>query len=79
MDEALSERVTSIAQIATYPKKAFLLRDGQVCDKACMVVNGLARAYYVNEGRDINSRFMDEGSIITSWTSYYQQKPVMNT
>jgi CRP-like cAMP-binding protein len=40
-----------------------------------MVVNGLARAYYVNEGKDITSRFMDEGFIITSWISYYHQEP----
>lgn len=75
MDEALSERIQSIATVTSYPKKSFLLRDGQVCDKACMVVQGLARAYYVNEGKDITSRFMGEGFIITSWISYYQQKP----
>lgn len=75
MDEALIERVKELAQIVTYPKKTFLLKDGQVCDKACMVVKGLARAYYINEDRDITSRFMDEGFIITSWVSYYQQQP----
>jgi CRP/FNR family transcriptional regulator, anaerobic regulatory protein len=75
MDEELTQRIQTIAQIVTYPKKTFLLRDGQVCDKACMVVSGLARAYYINEGKDITSRFMDEGFIITSWISYYQQKP----
>lgn len=75
MDEELAEKVRSVTQISTYPKKAFLLRDGQVCDKACMVVDGLARAYYVNEDKDITSRFMDEGFIITSWISYYHQQP----
>lgn len=75
MDEPLIERVKELAQIVMYPKKTFLLKDGQVCDKACMVVKGLARAYYINEDRDITSRFMDEGFIITSWVSYYQQQP----
>lgn len=75
MDEALIERVKELAQIVTYPKKTFLLKDGQICDKACMVVKGLARAYYINEDKDITSRFMDEGFIITSWVSYYQQQP----
>jgi CRP-like cAMP-binding protein len=75
MDDALVERVQSITQISQFQKKSFLLREGQICDKACMVVEGLARAYYINEDRDITSRFMDEGFIITSWISYYQQKP----
>jgi CRP-like cAMP-binding protein len=75
MDEELTEKVSSITQIIDYPKKAFLLRDGEICDKACMVVQGLARAYYIAEDRDITSRFMDEGFIITSWISYYHQQP----
>jgi CRP/FNR family transcriptional regulator, anaerobic regulatory protein len=74
MDEPLIERIKEITQIVTYPKKTYLLRDGQVCDKACMVIKGLARAYYINEDRDITSRFMDEGFIITSWVSYYHQQ-----
>jgi CRP/FNR family transcriptional regulator, anaerobic regulatory protein len=75
MDEPLAERIQSITQISQFQKKTFLLRDGQICDKACMVVEGLARAYYINEDKDITSRFMDEGFIITSWISYYHQKP----
>ena len=75
MDEELIEKVRSVAKISHYPKKTFLLRDGEVCDKACMVVEGLARAYYINEDKDITSRFMDEGFIITSWISYYHQQP----
>lgn len=75
MSDQLIERITEVAKIADYPKRSYLLRGGQICDKACMVVNGLARAYYINEDRDITSRFMDEGFIITSWISYYQQQP----
>ncbi|MEQ1678666.1 MAG: Crp/Fnr family transcriptional regulator [Chitinophagaceae bacterium] len=75
MEEPLIERIRELTHLVTYPKKAYLLRDGQVCDKACMVVKGLARAYYINEDRDITSRFMDEGFIITSWISYYHQQP----
>lgn len=74
MDEPLIDRIREITQVVTYPKKTYLLREGQVCDKACMVVKGLARAYYINGDRDITSRFMDEGFIITSWVSYYHQQ-----
>ena len=63
MNEALTEKITSVTRIIDYPKKAFLLRDGEVCDQACMVVKGLARAYYINEERDITSRFMDDKTL----------------
>jgi len=75
MDEQLVEKLKSVVQVVAYPKKTFLLKDGQVCDKACMVVKGLVRSYYINEDRDITSRFMDEGLILTSWISYYRQEP----
>jgi CRP-like cAMP-binding protein len=75
MSEELTERIKSLIKIVNYPAGAFILKEGQVCNKACMVINGLARSYYINEGKDITSRFMDEGFIITSWISYYTQKP----
>jgi len=71
----LTEKVRSVTKIITYPAGDFILKEGLVCNKACLVVKGLARSYYINEGRDITSRFMDEGFIITSWMSYYMQEP----
>src|SRR5688572_10942002 len=75
MGESLKEKIRSMAKIIFHPSGSFILKEGQVCNKACLVVKGLARSYYINEGKDITSRFMDEGFIITSWVSFYQQKP----
>ena len=75
MSEALTERIMSLAQIVHHPKKTVLLKEGEVNNHICMVVNGLCRSYYLNEGREITSRFMDEGFIITSWISFYTRKP----
>lgn len=75
MSEELTERVRMFTRIEEYRPGDYILREGQVCNKACLVVKGLARSYYINEDRDITSRFMDEGFIITSWVSYYTQKP----
>jgi CRP-like cAMP-binding protein len=71
----LTEKIKLVTKIIDCPAGTFLLKEGQVCDKVCMVIKGLARSYYMNEERDITSRFMDEGFIITSWISYYTQKP----
>ena len=75
MSEALAEKIRSIAWITHQPKKTVLLKEGEINNHICMVVSGLVRSYYLNEGREITSRFMDEGFIITSWISFYTRKP----
>ena len=72
---ALTERILSATKTVTYQAGDYILKEGQVCNKACLVIKGLARSYYINEDKDITSRFMDEGFIITSWISYYTQQP----
>jgi len=75
MSEELTEKIRSIARITHHPKKTILLKEGEINNHICMVVNGLVRSYYLNEGKEITSRFMDEGFIITSWISFYTRKP----
>lgn len=75
LSEAMRERLSVIAQIKSYNKNDVLLKEGDVANHACFVLKGLARAYYVTEGRTVTSRFMDEGFMITSWISFYTRKP----
>lgn len=75
MSEALTERIRSLASVIHHPKKTMLLKEGEVNNHICMVIKGLVRSYYLNEGKEITSRFMDEGFIITSWISFYTRKP----
>lgn len=75
MSEALKEAVKQQAKLVNCLPGDFILREGQVCNRACLIVKGLARSYYIVDGRDITSRFMDEGFIATSWMSFYDQKP----
>jgi CRP-like cAMP-binding protein len=75
LNEAMRERLLEIAQVKEYPKKTILLREGQTSDHAWFVLKGLSRAYYISDGKEITSRFMDEGFIITSWLSFYTRKP----
>lgn len=74
MNFHLAEKVRSMAIIDTFSKSDFILKEGQVCNKACFIVKGLTRSYYLREGIEITSRFMEEGNIVTSWPSYYTQK-----
>jgi CRP-like cAMP-binding protein len=75
MSETLAEKIRAVAKVKAYKKGEFILTEGQICDKASMIVKGFVRFYYVIDGRDITSRLLEEGFIISSWLSYYKQIP----
>ena len=75
LTSAMQERLIDITSIRQYPRKKLLLREGQTSDHACFVLQGVSRAYYTSNGREITTRFMDEGFIITSWISFYTRQP----
>lgn len=75
MSIQLADRIRSFTKIETYRAGDFILKEGQVCDRICLIVTGLTRSFYINEGLDITSRFMEQGFVVTSWPSYYTQKP----
>ena len=75
MSEELADAVRSLARETSYKAGEYILRDGQVCNKACLIAKGITRSFYVIDGLDITSRFMEEGYIVTSWMSYYSQQP----
>lgn len=75
MNSELSDMIQKVAKVDYYKKGEHLLKESEVCDKAGLLVKGLVRFYYINEEKDITSRLMEEGSIITAWISYYTQKP----
>lgn len=75
LSEEIKQRLEAITNIQSFPRKHSLLKDGETANYACFVIKGLARAYYINDGKEITSRFMDEGFIITSWISFYTRQP----
>lgn len=75
MTEEMTLTLRSLVKMTNYKAGEKILREGEVCNKAYFVVKGLIRSYYMSEDRDITSRFMEEENFITSWPSYFLQKP----
>lgn len=75
LSKELAERIQSVAYVKNHKAGDIVLKEGEVCNSISLIVKGLTRSYYLNDGIDITSRFMDEGNIVTSWISYYTQKP----
>jgi CRP/FNR family transcriptional regulator, anaerobic regulatory protein len=75
LDDVLKKKLLDISYTQHYKVGDHILREGDTCRRIALVVKGLTRSYYLIDGKDITSRFMDEGFILTSWISYYTQKP----
>jgi CRP-like cAMP-binding protein len=71
---ALRNMLQAETEIITLPRKHMLLRGGQRSDHVCMVLEGLVRSYYLNDGEEITTRLMPEGYLIMSVSSFYTRK-----
>ncbi|MDN3584022.1 Crp/Fnr family transcriptional regulator [Mucilaginibacter flavus] len=58
-----------------FPKKALLLKEGQVAQRIYFVKEGFTRAYYHKKGNEYTSWFMGQGEIILSVYSFFSRKP----
>ena len=74
LSKEMTEEIIAVTSVNDYPKRTLLLKENQVANHACFVLKGLARSYYMSDGKEITTRFMDEGFMITSWLSFYTRK-----
>jgi CRP-like cAMP-binding protein len=62
-------------EIITLPKKTILLKEGQTCNHIHVVLSGLLRMYYIKDGVEVCSRFIDESLMTISVKSFYARTP----
>jgi CRP-like cAMP-binding protein len=72
---ALQDQLTLSLKEKTFLKKEYLLKEGQVCRNICFIKSGLFRCFYNRDLTEVCSWFMQEGDIIISVDSFFQQKP----
>ena len=75
IDEDLKEAILKELEIIEIPKHHHLLKEGQVSDHIFVVVKGLLRMYYIKDGEEVCSRFMDEQHMAMSVNSFYSRMP----
>ncbi|MEM6264554.1 MAG: Crp/Fnr family transcriptional regulator [Bacteroidota bacterium] len=56
-------------------KGTVLVREGQHADKTYYIVQGSARAYYLQEGKDVSDWFAFEHEFISSIVSFFTHQP----
>lgn len=74
MDGALLDRIQSLP-VHQVRKGTLLLKEGDICDKGFHIVKGMLRVFYLKDGKEITSRFAEEGDACISYWSFYKQEP----
>ncbi|MTI30177.1 Crp/Fnr family transcriptional regulator [Xanthovirga aplysinae] len=59
----------------TINKGEIVVREGQFSDKAYLIVQGCARAYYLKDGKDISDWFAFEDEFMASIVSFFCKEP----
>ena len=74
-DLFLVEKLAAFLFSKKIQKKELLLREGQVNDRMFYVQKGLLRVYYIHDGKEVNTWFVQEGEFITSLKSFHKEIP----
>ena len=71
----LKTDIEKYLEILELPKGHILLKEGQRSDYIYVVIGGLLKMYYLKEGEEVCSRFMEEGHLSLSVKSFYTRTP----
>jgi CRP-like cAMP-binding protein len=65
----------SISTEKQIKKGDYLLRQDEVCKKSFWIEKGVARKYYLHDGKEINTELYFENDLAVSFDSYCTQQP----
>ena len=75
LSPGLRQYLQNVLQLKVLPKKEYLLKTGQVCNRIYFIESGIVRCFYVKYEKEICSWFMKEGDVIISVESFFTQQP----
>ena len=75
VDTQLREKINTSFERIELSKDTCLLKQDQVAKKLYFVEQGVLHTYYYHDGKQITSWFYTEELFVTSWYSFYTQKP----
>lgn len=75
LDQETLALLHSISTVKTFKKGDYLLRQDEICKKSYLIEKGIARKYYINDGKEITTELFFENDIAISFDSYCLQKP----
>jgi len=65
----------AVSSIRFIDKGEVIVKEGQYADKVYFILKGCARAYYINDGKDVSDWFAFENEFISSIVSFFGKQP----
>lgn len=75
LNDACKLKFFNFSKVIQLKKGDILVKEGQHSHDAYFIVNGSARAYYLNDGKDITDWFAFENDFICAINSFFQNVP----
>lgn len=75
LNAACASEFLNASRLITLKKGETLVKEGQYADKVFYILKGCARAYYLNDGKDITDWFAFENDFICAINSFFQNIP----
>lgn len=72
---AAREALEKATLLKCYKKNEFLLQAGEICKSGFQIVSGVARKFYLNDGKEITTELFFTDDIAVSLESYTLQQP----
>ena len=75
LEPACLAEVERISKEEHYKKGELLLRQDEVCRKSYLIKSGIARKYYLNDGKEMTTELYFENDLAMAFDSYSLQQP----
>lgn len=76
LESEVSESLVKSFEIITTDRKQLIVKEGETCDYIYLLLDGIARMYYIKDTEEICSLFFfEKNHIFTMPNSFYSRKP----
>ncbi len=75
LDFETEQVILECFETEVYKKNEFILVEGKICSKVSFIKSGLVRRFYMNDGQEVTNWIYYDRQLLTSMTSFFEQKP----
>lgn len=75
LSDPLRSALEQVVQREEVPARRHLLQAGQIASRLYFLESGVVRGYYLKDGKEVTSWFMQEGDFVLSILSFFSRQP----
>lgn len=75
LPEEVESDILSRLKKGNFHKRSFLMKPGQICEHFYYVEKGLARTFYINDGKEYTTDIFIDGEFLGEFSSFFSRTP----